>query len=186
MLRRVAIPGFGCEIGCDCEMGGASGCRLTCALPEARISSGASYYAEIEYIGDCANASDYDGAFLEGSLADLVSHSDVFDASLDVTPNTTAPSVVSFDAPAGLSSCTAGPVQYRVTLTPGEAGDRRCSTASCEYYCSISIRVRSVLKGLNWLRSGKSRGARLCSQQSKSVPCSACAGGRRLDEGTEA
>jgi len=94
--------------------------------------------------------------------------------------------VVSFDAPAGLASCTAGPVQYRVTLTPGEAGDRRCSTASCEYYCSISIRVRSVLKGLNWLRSGKSRGARLCSQQSKSVPCSACAGGRRLDEGTEA
>lgn len=91
--------------------------------------------------------------------------------------------MVSFDAPAGLVSCMGEPLEYSVTLSAGEAGDRACTVARCDYYCSDGITVKSVLKGAGWANNGqKSAGKIRCVEQTRSVKCSACMSGRRLSE----
>ena len=122
---------------------------------------------------------DRDGDGQLGSLEDLAGASLIDYSYANATGNATS-LVVSFDAPAGLVSCTGEPLEYSVRLSAGEAGDRACTVARCDYYCSDGITVKSVLKGAGWANNGqKSAGKIRCVEQTRSVKCSACMSGRR-------
>ena len=161
--RGAACPPV--ETTCSCEEAGASSCRVTCTLTNARPALIETYHAIIEYI-DCPES---DGAVYEGTLANLEQ-----EAGLEGS-HTFDPSTATVEVRFTGTACSGATAKYRVSLVSGGLGDVKCNVRRCDYFCGGSLgSSSSVLKKPDYASTTKGQGATRCSTQSKSVTCGAC------------